>query len=1475
MKTKIKHLSKCALSAVLAVAMLMSTTLVGSVSAVGTAETTETQTEAVQNDTAQPAAEQTAEETEQKNDAEEAVAAAVPEKKALQASGSTGENWYLGGRITDPVANKTWTNAGDQSFKFTESDTAGLYYYNTNHSQSWWNNNNNYDSYRNFVLYKDSTQYGGYNTTQYSSYKSSGSRFKAATYLASNESLPLTSSNSISLVIDTTSSNTNNLIFWIDSTGSSPTFYYTYEGSDTKTYYYYNYDNNLALSTVYTGTSSSSLTALDSSKIEQSTTDTKLYTITVPSDHAYIKFSNGTTETAAVELSGNEGKYFVPGTDTDNGARVGTWQMEIPTNTKWFVEGRLLKTSWATSATDQPFTFDANTGRYYFSTNQTITYIKSNSGSDGNYFFLGHSTNGTSITQTYKTAANGAAQNNNYNCFFSGADYETPVEMTTSATKNLSFAQATYNLSNKPTLWIEYTDTNPTFFYTLDISQEVSTHPVYFYNILGWTNLQGNYTTGGTTSTLTATAATDIGANWYKVEVPDTATSSDTLYFSGVRSEGVSGMTIRTEAYTCPTTSSNDKYFVPMYYTYYTSKTANGPQKVGCYVQSTTSDEITLESGKSYIYLRKNSYISGWTNIFAHLYKANDSTVKGTTWHGYRFRKVSGYTDLYAIEAFADTTNATFNFANCNRIAVSDGKDDAHAYEDSTHQVTHRFLTYELNINNVFTPLSTNSKTDTLDGSTTIYRREAEWQDFDRNLDTVASGKVRIYAKTGTIRTDATDTYDKYSRLADVQVAFKSGGTSYTANGANNTQDRETWGVYYKRTPYLDLSSNKHYRKVIADADANQEVTITVTLRDVNNVRDRYYVKAFIINGETYQVNTHNANGVYTMSFTPNDTYGSYIEVTPVYYYNESSTYNGTGNSYITLQVDDYETVEDIWGCTVAAYAWYVDAEDSTTVTTAQTGTATNALSNYPGQPMIKIGLSYYMQIPKNIYGTTKAVKGVTMNNYMWDDVHSEITEFLINNGISGATDFTGGHALDGTSLRTKNERNCQTYDFDDFVALAARNANKIRFTFKYRTWHSSRGADGGNFHVGDSVQTFTSTATTEANNLEQFVTTPGGNGWEALMDDYEIPVDLFANRLTWSQAYQNIDNTVNSSANTIFSNDTYINQKFVESCKDNITDAVYVVSDGYENYYEYDGSTRVNDYIGEYATMWYVYKRNTDGTFRFIGALPPSAFLSDCINADGSVTQSNYLNYSDTAQIYRTAGRSYTNSGKALYTTYKAIYDECANCPVVIAYESAIYSEGRTGSTGTGQLATLNRGYRCDGRWTYSKASQTVSADIEIQIVTLNSETGKVATRTLDGFAAGTGATGYTGSTTNADAYFTNSDFARTVSSPDVVENADKNFTFTASSFKKGTDNKYYVFNGWQVVNGSITDDNRSLLSIFFLALIIWTIQLLRLQLTQNLRILQTDWEQRLLMLFLQTIARAALKIRRIHLILMESQHE
>lgn len=247
-----------------------------------------------------------------------------------------------------------------------------------------------------------------------------------------------------------------------------------------------------------------------------------------------------------------------------------------------------------------------------------------------------------------------------------------------------------------------------------------------------------------------------------------------------------------------------------------------------------------------------------------------------------------------------------------------------------------------------------------------------------------------------------------------------------------------------------------------ATAIKGNKVTVTTTVD--KDYKDTYYVKGFVVNGESYGIQSGpNDDGVYTLEYQiPDDVVdGTNFEITPVYFLKDSS-------NCVTFYVEGFDgAVQESWGNTIACYPYYEGVDKNST--------NKNAFGAYPGQPLLYEGGKYYTQIPKSITlnGTDKKIVGMTLNNFTLELVHGAISTI---------------------------KENKQSYDYDDFVRIANNNyGNNIIYTFKYSTVKDNFGEN----IVSDATITKADFAS------------PTGNGWEDLTDYNHRKVDLFGNVLT------------------------------------------------------------------------------------------------------------------------------------------------------------------------------------------------------------------------------------------------------------------------------------------------------------------------------------------------------------------------
>lgn len=576
-----------------------------------------------------------------------------------------------------------------------------------------------------------------------------------------------------------------------------------------------------------------------------------------------------------------------------------------------------------------------------------------------------------------------------------------------------------------------------------------------------------------------------------------------------------------------------------------------------------------------------------------------------------------------------------------------------------------------------------------------IYDPTANTYTVKATKDSVSDTTVNIVGKDGTVRANY---YGKTtSALGDTKLKVTSpDGTTITAIDSCNF-DGHCQGVTAKKVPY------------------GSTVTVTTTINPdatfAGHNGSEYYVKGFSINGFTGGVLTQqdgssHTDNVYEYTFTvKDDVYAdvSTIEITPIYFLKNDS-------NCVTFYVENFMEAKAKWGDTIACYAYYSSGNDSG-----------NALGDYPGQPMVNAEGSIYMQIPKHIGNdTANVVKGITLNNYVWDFVH-----------VSGGDD-------------ARKSKNCQTYDYDDFKYLAnmsqvnssdsASDIKNIVYRFKYHTYNNTS-ADAGN------VPNDTLTATTVDNAK-----------YEVFVDYYDKPTDIFG---------------------TIIKGNDAVTVDTVKTQSEYLT----IVSDGYVNYYKDSAN-----YLGQYATKWYIYNK----AGQKVAALPPSALLYGLTKSSSELE--NLVNQDAVPTDFMSDSGASTSVISGYWASFKLLYNSYAGKYAIINYESAIYSSGRDG-------ADVQPGERCDGRWYYSVDNAKITGDIKIEYAnTLDNFTTMTGVKT-DTFIEGTA----TGKNTAAEAYFTSPAGQSTGDKPTHVETTSdnsENFKFTVGATSSTTNG--YTFVGW-----------------------------------------------------------------------------
>lgn len=565
-----------------------------------------------------------------------------------------------------------------------------------------------------------------------------------------------------------------------------------------------------------------------------------------------------------------------------------------------------------------------------------------------------------------------------------------------------------------------------------------------------------------------------------------------------------------------------------------------------------------------------------------------------------------------------DSNNVTVNAVNKNGFSLSDYNENVQKPNGGSNNV--KFAKVYINKDEVsgftikITNLDVNSKKITYSAEPTF--------------DVAPADTVEITAKDGTIRAGYTDTDASKTTavLGDTTLSITTPDDKIITASDSYMIEEKNRAVTAKRVPN------------------GSTVTVTTTINPnatfAGHKGSDYYVKGFSVNGVfggvLSQTDGKNHSGdVYTYTFEVNqEIYGSKLEITPVYFLKND-------DNCVYFYIENYDSAKQIWGNTPSCYVYY------------GSGTTTlEALGYYPGQPMVDYNGSIFTQIPKSIVNgdTKEKITGMTLNNYVWDDVHK---------------DYNG---------KDQKSDNAQTYDYDDFVKIAESgvNVDNIIYRFKYNEFNN------------EPADTFAASKADAA-------------GWEVFLDYQNYPTDIFGNKI----GTEKLD---------------YKDTKSVTS-KDNY---LSIISDGYQN-----------NYIGKYATAWSIYNKAGDR----VATIPSSALLYALGKSDEQIKKA--IDSASTPPDFlpgKTDRDTYWKTFKTLYNDYKGVYAQ-------INFEAAIKGGDDYGN-------------RLDGRWYYSQSKQKITGEIKIQYANTLDDY-KVSDFHEDTFAD-ENATSIIGNTTGASAYFT-----------------------------------------------------------------------------------------------------------------------
>ena len=983
---------------------------------------------------------------------------------------------------------------------------------------------------------------------------------------------------------------------------------------------------------------------------------------------------------------------------------------------KYYICGRFNGKWHSPLASDPQFVEDeSKPGLFYYETGETIAQLSGNITEDygdrPRYFYINKDVN---ENNNYLTTSDKAGHNFQNNTFGSPLTLE---NKTGTEEKRLVRFNDVNNTSTTPvTIWLDTRNGKYKLWYTTALSYTVTVADGVSATV------DKETATAGETVTVTATpengkvldTVTVVGAD--NTPVTTTVSGNTATFTMPDQNVTVTGVTFRTaNTYTVKFSSNNSEYGTVSAMKGATSITSPATVTEGDTVTFTAtpkdgyalSDWTATANGTSNTYndsslslkitanttVTANFKVEDSGTIVNNMYFLYGSTNNPTSWEGQQGYNQSGYGKYNVYEKdgkYIVTLNKEhykqlyFAFSTSNYYKNMTPKDKL-AGVNPDNPVDLRLVTTgkeSFNADNtqyVFGMMSIVSENSEYIGDIKIiYDPTANTYTVKATKDSASDTTVNITGKDGTIRASFTNTGDKKTTavLGDTTLSITTPDDKIITASDSYKIDGKNRAVTAKKVPY------------------GSTVTVTTTIDPdatfAGHNGSDYYVKGFSVNGIFGGVlsqtdGKNHTSYEYTYTFKVNqEIYGSKLEITPVYFLKDDA-------NCVYFYIENYDSAKQIWGNTPSCYVYY------------GSGTTTlEALGYYPGQPMVDYNGSIFTQIPKSIDngGTRVDITGMTLNNYVWDDVHK---------------DYNG---------KNQKEDNAQTYDYDDFVKIAESSVapDNIIYRFKYNEFKNEP------------------KATLEASKADP-------NGWEVFLDYQNYPTDIFGNRIGNDKLdYKDTDSVTNK--------DNYLS----------------IISDGYQN-----------NYIGKYATAWSIYNKDGDR----VATIPSSALLYALGKSDAQMTTAIGSKSTPTDFLPGKKDRdTYWKTFKTLYNDYKGFYAQ-------INFEAAI--------TGGGE-----KGNRLDGRWYYTQSKQEITGEIKIQYANTLDDY-KVGNFHDDTFADDEPSS-IEGTTTGASAYFTDpKDKVRK-----LVTEADntQDYKFIVNATSTAT----YTFVGWyRLIDGDYKAINPS----------------------------------------------------------------
>lgn len=751
---------------------------------------------------------------------------------------------------------------------------------------------------------------------------------------------------------------------------------------------------------------------------------------------------------------------------------------------KYYICGRFNGKWHSPLASDPQFVEDeSKPGLFYYETGETIAQLSGNIteyyGDRPRYFYINKDVN---ENNNYLTTSDKAGHNFQNNTFGSPLTLE---NKTGTEEKRLVRFNDVNNTSTTPvTIWLDTRNGKYKLWYTTALSYTVTVADGVSATVDKAT------ATTGETVTVTATSVpqgqildtvTVVGAD--NTPVTTTVSGNTATFTMPDQNVTVKEVTFRTaNTYTVKFSSNNSEYGTVSAMKGATSITSPATVTEGDTVTFTAtpkdgyalSDWTATANGTSNTYndsslslkitanttVTANFKVEDSGTIVNNMYFLYGSTNNPTSWEGQQGYNQSGYGKYNVYEKdgkYIVTLNKEhykqlyFAFSTSNYYKNMTPKDKL-AGVNPDNPVDLRLVTTgkeSFNADNtqyVFGMMSIVSENSEYIGDIKIiYDPTANTYTVKATKDSASDTTVNITGKDGTIRAGFTNTGDKKTTavLGDTTLSITTPDDKIITASDSYKIDGKNRAVTAKKVPY------------------GSTVTVTTTIDPdatfAGHNGSDYYVKGFSVNGIFGGVlsqteGKNHSSDVYTYTFEVNqEIYGSKLEITPVYFLKDDA-------NCVYFYIENYDSAKQIWGNTPSCYVYYGSGK-----------TTLEALGYYPGQPMVDYNGSIFTQIPKSIDngGTRVDITGMTLNNYVWDDVHK---------------DYNG---------KNQKEDNAQTYDYDDFVKIAESSVapDNIIYRFKYNEFKNEP------------------KATLEASKADP-------NGWEVFLDYQNYPTDIFGNRI-------------------------------------------------------------------------------------------------------------------------------------------------------------------------------------------------------------------------------------------------------------------------------------------------------------------------------------------------------------------------